>query len=61
MPLYDFRGPLCGHEFTVLVAAAEKDRTVCPACGSGQVQQLFRGFGISSPGSSCTSSGTRFG
>lgn len=45
MPLYSFRCKKCGEEFSKLVKTVDAKKEVkCPACGSQDLQQLFRPF-----------------
>jgi len=65
MPTYDFRCQECGDRFTVKMSWKDKDKAICPACGSGKLQQLFTGItilgGSSSSGGSCAApTGSRF-
>jgi len=44
MPVYDFRCSDCRHRFEIFLTYAQYDqhRTLCPACGSGNVQRVIR-------------------
>mgnify|MGYP001037852834 CR=1 FL=1 len=44
MPVYDFRCAKCKHRFEVFITYAEYDHhnTVCPDCGSDQIQRVIR-------------------
>jgi putative FmdB family regulatory protein len=48
MPLYDFKCRACSHQFEGLVRPSE--RVACPACGSGDLEQLQSAFAVSSEG-----------
>lgn len=65
MPTYDFQCRQCSHKFTAMMSIQEKEKAICPKCGSKDVNQLFTGFGLVKGGSSCgtgsASGGLRFG
>lgn len=63
MPFYDFKCKDCGKSFTVFSSIKDKDKTVCPDCGSENVTQEFKSFNIGTSGSGGSSSGgcTSFG
>lgn len=46
MPNYDFRCRTCEHRFSVKVAIKDRQSVTCPQCSSGDLQQIFSGFGI---------------
>jgi putative FmdB family regulatory protein len=48
MPLYEYRCRGCGHEFEALVRTG--DIPACPACRSGDLEQLLSMFAVSSEG-----------
>ncbi|KLU66176.1 zinc ribbon domain protein [Desulfosporosinus acididurans] len=67
MPSYDLICQTCNHKFSVFCSISQKDRQVCPVCGSDQIKQRFTTINVmgksSSGGSSIGSSSgpQRFG
>lgn len=63
VPLYEFRCQSCKEQFTELVPASEKDKVVCPKCGSRDLKQVWSpiGFlkGYFGSGGSCGTTGGR--
>ena len=57
MALIEFSCRACGQRFEELVFSSDRDKVVCPGCGSGPVDQVFQGKcyggGVSS-GSGCS-------
>jgi len=49
MPVYDFRCEECKHRFEVFIPYAEYDhhQTVCPNCGSINIQRVIRKVRVS--------------
>jgi len=52
VPKYSFQCNTCGTEFTVNVPWEEKEKVVCPQCGSGDKRQDYRSVGVIT-GSGC--------
>lgn len=50
MPTYDFRCADCNHKFSVFVTISERDKVICPECGSKKVEQLFTGCSVRTGG-----------
>ena len=46
MPLYEYRCRACAHQFEALVRTG--DVPACPACQSGDLEQLLSMFAVSS-------------
>jgi putative FmdB family regulatory protein len=40
MPIYEYRGPACGHEFEVMQKMSEAPIKICPQCGAEEVKKL---------------------
>jgi putative FmdB family regulatory protein len=49
MPVYDFRCTECNHRFDLFMSYADYDKheTVCPSCGSSQIQRVIRKVRVS--------------
>ncbi len=62
MPVYEFRCQQCKQTFTVRTSWRDKDKTVCPKCGSLKLQQLFTSINVLGGGNnSCSlSAANRF-
>ena len=61
MPIYDFLCEKCGHKFTVLIPASERDQMSCPECKSLEVKQLITGFAVKTGSCSITAGGSSKG
>ncbi len=42
MPTYDLRCKDCKHEFSVFCKISEKDKQMCPKCGSKNLETVFK-------------------
>ena len=42
MPLFEFRGPKCGHKFEALMSAQRVKDAVCEKCGA-PVERIWEG------------------
>lgn len=42
MPVYDFRCPSCGHEFSVRLSIKEEHPTSCPECAHEPIKQVLQ-------------------
>ncbi len=49
MPLYEYVCRACGHEFELLMRAADSAPT-CPSCNASDLERLLSGFAVSSTG-----------
>ncbi|HHY30627.1 MAG TPA: zinc ribbon domain-containing protein [Syntrophaceticus sp.] len=43
MPTYEFECQKCGNRFSLFTTVSGRLKAVCPACQSGNLQQLFTG------------------
>ncbi|MFZ5353956.1 MAG: FmdB family zinc ribbon protein [Bacillota bacterium] len=58
MPALDFRCQECGEKFFEIVNSSNRDKVVCPKCGSKEIKQIFEGkcsTGGSGKGGGCSS------
>lgn len=54
MAIIDFKCKACGEKFDEIVNLSNRDKVVCPKCGSKEVAQVFEGkcsFGSGAKGS----------
>ncbi|HEY8418084.1 MAG TPA: zinc ribbon domain-containing protein [Limnochordales bacterium] len=58
MPAYAFRCTACGHEFEVKTSWEAKKDVVCPACGKGELKELFGRYRFTTAGGSSGSGST---
>jgi len=65
MPVYEYKCPKCGEKFevrrSIFASFKEKERTVCPKCGSPDIERVYSPLFCtgSSPSDSCSSAPTR--
>ncbi|MDD2586256.1 MAG: zinc ribbon domain-containing protein [Syntrophomonadaceae bacterium] len=52
MPIFDLICLECDKKFDVLISNADKDKIICPDCGTGNVKQVLSPFNSSSSGGS---------
>lgn len=57
MAVIDFKCAACEEEFFEIVNSANRDKIVCPKCGSKDIKQIFQGkcsiVGSNKGGGSC--------
>lgn len=48
MPFYDLKCPKCGNEFNIMAKMSERENKLinCPACGSNQLETIFKSVNI---------------
>ncbi len=51
MPIYEYRCQACGHQFEYLLRASSQAAR-CPACDSGDLEQLVSGVAVHSESTS---------
>lgn len=59
MAVIDFKCKDCGEKFFEIVNLSNRDKIVCPKCGSKSVNQIFEGkccIGGNKAGNSCSGS-----
>ena len=44
MPLFEYECKKCGKKFEKLVFSSDKDKVVCPKCGSDETKKLLSFF-----------------
>jgi putative FmdB family regulatory protein len=52
MPIYEYTCLKCNEAFTILKLSIADEETVCPSCGSKDVEKKMSLFGCSMPSSS---------
>ncbi len=58
MPALDFACIECGEKFFEIVNSSNRDKVVCPKCGSKEIKQVFEGkcgSGGTTKGGGCSS------
>ncbi|WP_240983698.1 FmdB family zinc ribbon protein [Acididesulfobacillus acetoxydans] len=58
MPTYDLVCKDCEHRFSVFCSISQKDKQVCPQCGSSEVEQRFTAVNIGGSRSRSSSGGS---
>jgi putative FmdB family regulatory protein len=58
MPTYEFECQKCGNRFSLFTTVSGRLKAVCPACQSGNLQQLFTGVSFVKGSSGGDSAGT---
>ncbi|MGC9195610.1 MAG: FmdB family zinc ribbon protein [Syntrophobacteraceae bacterium] len=57
MPIHEFKCKKCGKIFeSLFLTKSEKEKVVCPACGTAQVEPLISTFSLSGSSSGKTAS-----
>ena len=56
MPLYEYECRDCGQRFEALVQGSK--RTICPECGSADLEKLLSSFGVGGSSSSTAPCGS---
>jgi putative FmdB family regulatory protein len=46
MPIFEYQCTKCGNRSEFLENADDREKHVCPKCGSSQMNKLFSGFGV---------------
>ena len=57
MPYYEFTCRGCGSRFETLVAWKDKDKVICPSCGSADIKEHLGAFATGSSKGSGLSGG----